>query len=269
MPHDRFVCGFAIDNAKCLYYDFRWSAHHARALAASILTPQKAEIAEDGWERGDVWDVAISVVQKNRKKVPLGTVVSESEGSDDEYVHVESGDEEEVPPSASEEEDGGDVENMEEDEEENADPTPRTPRKRKRGGMATTPRSSRTTSPRKRTAAQTPRRPRTQTLAQPTPHSKARARGRPRKAASTAVPQTPSKRAVVRPPPPQLTQEHYRALARLPQDAWLRAMHVLHVAARPDLLPCREEEYGRVLRSVEELVEEGSGGCVCEMRLPY
>nr|VWP01838.1 Uncharacterized protein [Ganoderma boninense] len=39
-------------------------------------------------------------------------------------------------------------------------------------------------------------------------------------------------------------------------------MHVLHVAARPGALPCREEEYGRVLRAVEELLEEGSGGCI-------
>ena len=35
------------------------------------------------------------------------------------------------------------------------------------------------------------------------------------------------------------------------------------VAARPGALPCREEEYGRVLRAVEELLEEGSGGCIC------
>jgi origin recognition complex subunit 1 len=50
---------------------------------------------------------------------------------------------------------------------------------------------------------------------------------------------------------------------RLPKDPWLRAMHVLHVAARPDELPCRDEEYARILRSVRELIEEGSGGCVC------
>jgi origin recognition complex subunit 1 len=41
-------------------------------------------------------------------------------------------------------------------------------------------------------------------------------------------------------------------------------MQVLHVAARPEALPCREEEYGWVLRAVAELLEEGSGGCVCE-----
>jgi len=69
---------------------------------------------------------------------------------------------------------------------------------------------------------------------------------------------------VVKPPPPEIDEEHYKQLQKLPKDPWLRGMHVLHVAARPNELPCREEEYARVLRSVLELVEEGSGGCVCE-----
>ena len=47
------------------------------------------------------------------------------------------------------------------------------------------------------------------------------------------------------------------------KDPWLRAMHALHVGARPEALPCRAEEYARVMRSVEELLEEGSGGCIC------
>ncbi|KAH8991280.1 P-loop containing nucleoside triphosphate hydrolase protein [Lactarius akahatsu] len=45
-------------------------------------------------------------------------------------------------------------------------------------------------------------------------------------------------------------------------DPWLRAMHALHVGARPEALPCRSEEYARVMRAVEELLEEGSGGCI-------
>lgn len=69
---------------------------------------------------------------------------------------------------------------------------------------------------------------------------------------------------VVKPPPPEIDEEHYKQLQKLPKDPWLRGMHVLHVAARPNELPCREEEYARVLRSVLELVEEGSGGCVCK-----
>jgi origin recognition complex subunit 1 len=47
-------------------------------------------------------------------------------------------------------------------------------------------------------------------------------------------------------------------------DPWLRAMHALHVGARPEALPCRAEEYARVMRAVEELLEEGSGGCICK-----
>ena len=43
-----------------------------------------------------------------------------------------------------------------------------------------------------------------------------------------------------------------------------RGMHVLHVAASPGALPCQEAEYGRVLHAVEELLEEGSGGCICK-----
>ncbi|KAJ3501971.1 hypothetical protein NLJ89_g9099 [Agrocybe chaxingu] len=39
-------------------------------------------------------------------------------------------------------------------------------------------------------------------------------------------------------------------------------MHALHVGSRPDALPCREDEYERVLRCVGELLEEGSGGCI-------
>ena len=41
-------------------------------------------------------------------------------------------------------------------------------------------------------------------------------------------------------------------------DPWLRTMHALHVGARFEAVPCRTEEYGRVMREVEELLEEVS-----------
>ena len=109
----------------------------------------------------------------------------------------------------------------------------------------------------------TPRRIRTakELLAQPTPHSKAALRKRKRTALA------------VRPPPPTDTGVSLELEAQLgptaSKDPWLRAMHVLHVAARPEALPCREEEYGRILRAVEELLEEGSGGCICALLLIY
>ena len=121
------------------------------------------------------------------------------------------------------------------------DDVPKTPSKRNRGGQAS--------------ALTTPRHKRVLNLAMPTPHSKAALRARRKKAS-----------LVVKPPPPEMNEEHYKQLRKLPKDPWLRAMHVLHVAARPNELPCRGEEYARVLRSVLELVEEGSGGCVCESR---
>ena len=114
-----------------------------------------------------------------------------------------------------------------------------------------------TPSRKRKRAPSTPRRRRAiangATLAAPTPHSKAALRARANR-----------KRMTVRPPPPDRAADIGLQLQGLPKDPWLRAMHVLHVAARPEALPCREEEYGKVLRSVEELVEEGSGGCVCK-----
>ena len=128
------------------------------------------------------------------------------------------------------------------DSEFDLDDVPKTPSKRKRGGQTS--------------AMTTPRHKRIRTLAMPTPHSKAALRARRKKAP-----------LVVKPPPPEMNEEHYKQLQKLPKDPWLRGMHVLHVAARPNELPCREEEYARVLRSVLELTEEGSGGCVCKSEL--
>jgi origin recognition complex subunit 1 len=49
----------------------------------------------------------------------------------------------------------------------------------------------------------------------------------------------------------------------LPQDPYLRALHLLHVGATPDTLPCREEQYADVLVKIEGVIEGGGGGCVC------
>jgi hypothetical protein len=50
----------------------------------------------------------------------------------------------------------------------------------------------------------------------------------------------------------------------LPKDPYERALHLLHVGATPDSLPCRESEFVDVLMRVEEGVEGGGGGCLCE-----
>lgn len=138
------------------------------------------------------------------------------------------------------------------DENELEAPEPKTP-SRRRTAKSASPRKG-TTTPRRARVLATPTKPRrTSALAKPTPHSKAALRKR----RSTAL--------AVRPPPAVdvgALELNWGILGDT-HDPWLRAMHVLHVAARPDALPCREEEYGRVLRAVEELLEEGSGGCVC------
>jgi len=52
---------------------------------------------------------------------------------------------------------------------------------------------------------------------------------------------------------------------KLPQDPYARAMHLLHVGATPETLPCREEQYADVLVKIEGVIEGGGGGCICEL----
>lgn len=231
-----FYCRFALDSRKGLYYDFAWGHHKQRALSES----------DEEQVSGRSWNVPVeSPRQKTtraQKRPRLKRIIEADESStretDTDYEYqepLEDGDDDELPIT------GADGLDSEPDAhcEVFEDGLPKTPsRKRKR--TVSTPSKT------------TPRKSRSNKLAAPTPHSKAAIRKR-----------NDRKGAVVRVPPPDLTREHYKQLQKLPQDAWLRAMHVLHVAARPDILPCRGEEYNRVLRTVEELLEEGSGGCVC------
>ena len=99
----------------------------------------------------------------------------------------------------------------------------------------------------------TPRRKRVApALAAPIPHSKCALRARAR-------------RPAMRTPPLEMAGAFSLSEDSTETDPWLRAMHALHVGARPEALPCRTEEYGRVMRAVVELLEEGSGGCICEL----
>ena len=115
---------------------------------------------------------------------------------------------------------------------------------------------SQTPSKKRKRPASTPSTPRRKrvspALAAPTPHSKRALRARAR-------------RPAMRAPPPEMAGAFSLGEKSTETDPWLRAMHALHVGARPEALPCRTEEYGRVMRAVEELLEEGSGGCICEL----
>jgi hypothetical protein len=194
-----------------------------------------------GRGRGRATAHAAPSTRVSNKGSPKKKRKSTGSGSDDSGSEYEAQSEEseaEVDQLLS------DAEESEEGEEHDAEPddvVPRTPSRRKRGTN---------------TPASTPRRrPRATTLAAPTPHSKAALRARAKK-----------RTLAVRPPAPDAVQDLALQLENVPRDPWLRAMHVLHVAARPEAqrLPCREQEYARVLQAVEELIEEGSGGCICE-----
>ncbi|RPD52623.1 hypothetical protein L227DRAFT_589631 [Lentinus tigrinus ALCF2SS1-6] len=259
-PADTFFCRLSINQQGGIYCELHWGDFRDGAMRA--LSERDENQSEVPWPNEDIWTVKPGKGRgvkrdsdgrespaKRRRVASRKAAQSDSE----DESSADSGDEFEAPPVDEESEEEMDVDASSDDEEaENADADisfdePKPPRKRKRGGgVPRAPRTPRT--------PRTPRRPRADktSLAQPTPHSKAALRRRKKTALA------------VRPPPPaEGTLE--LALARgLKGGAWLQAMHVPHVAARPGALPCREEEYGRVLRAVDELLEEGSGGCICK-----
>ena len=267
---DHFVCRSAVNTLRGLFYEFTWEAHREHAKAAPpgdwtrwevgvsdavpetprpksrVSKKRKAESESEGEEsdsslpspskRPKPARKAPARARPPVKKKPRTKTILEDEEFRPEPSRSPSPSGSSAHPSDAESDTP--IERAGSDFDPDDD-VPKTPSKRKRGV-----RTSATT---------TPRHKRIRNLAMPTPHSKAALRARRKK-----VP------LVVNPPPPEMNEEHYKQLQRLPKDPWLRGMHVLHVAARPSELPCREEEYARVLRSVLELVEEGSGGCVCE-----
>jgi origin recognition complex subunit 1 len=264
---ETYCCRFAVNSQRGLYYEFEWEGHRDTALEG------------DGEGDGDVWDVLVDDDMERRRKAKVKkadtksrntvrpkkrvkqedseedtseaeeVVESDDGGSEDEYESQSDSDEEDEEPGPSD----SDLPTTDEgSDDEFGDP--RTPsKKRKRSNLTSSPTKSIRT-PSRRTSTTIPTTPRKSTKRRktvaPTPHS--------RKSIAT---RKQKQQVRVRPPPP-LTS--HLQLENLPTDPWLRAMHVLHVGARPDILPCREEEYARCLRAVEELVEEGSGGCVCK-----
>ena len=221
-----FFCVNAVDSRRGLYYELDWHSHLAQSL-------ERAKADGVQWGSGVPWVVAVQPVTKRRKRVaeedPDATQGAES---DEEYKGRSDGGESSGVDSAARRPDDDDD-----------DMTPRTPSKRRRRAAAAAA-STPTTPRRKRAVAPEA------ALAAPTPHSKRAIRARAR-------------RTVMLAPPPEMAGAFALGEASTEPDPWLRAMHALHVGARPEALPCRTEEYARVMRSVEELLEEGSGGCIC------
>ena len=275
VSHTAFFCRTAVNPQRGLYYELNWDAFRDGAIQAAPSDDNVLDRdagASSAWPNEDIWTV------KPAQEAARRRIYAESDDEDagrratkakgrgsprkrrrvDHESGVDSGDEFQAPPpSGSEDEDSSEGAPSEDDATSHRDPDddeaedpvsaalPQTPSRRGRG------KRKRTVPPTPRTP-KTPRGPRARTdKAQPTPHSKAALRKRKKTALA------------VRPPPPAEGTLELALAQGLEGDAWLRAMHVLHVAARPGALPCREEEYGRVVRAVEELLEEGSGGCIC------
>ncbi|THV01003.1 P-loop containing nucleoside triphosphate hydrolase protein [Dendrothele bispora CBS 962.96] len=280
-----FQCLYAVESRRGIFYEFDWTRHRREALKS-----QPTE-AGDEWEGGAAWDLDDAmVVQENRKKrgksaanpaslLPVKKTRStkakvkakkesvvdkdadDAEGSASNHESdQDSGEEYQVQSDSGEDDDDIELRNIyessddelvygNEDEEGDSDgEEPKTPsRKRKRtAGTTSTPR----------------KRGRPRKTVQPTPHSKAALSRRKRSKSRSSPTKSPSKKK-----PAFHARNSYRsvdtsALLNLPVDPWTRAMHVLHVGSRPDTLPCRDEEFDWLLRTVEELVDEGSGGCV-------
>lgn len=278
---ETFYCGLVVNNQKGLFYRFNWKQHREIALQS------RPSRSDSRFGLGKEWEVQVQdmnlealdqktgggrgALASGRRKLDRIREEGEDSGSEeeddsaDEYKdkHGEDNlsDQSSLAPEASDDDEPAE----EEDEDVDAsDRIPKTPTK-KRKRTAPSPATSRPRSPRKKpvaTPASTPRKPKRTAIAQPTPHSKAAIRARARK---------------TRAPPRRLPGLSLDLLLsgevgkggkklKLPDDPWLRAMHVLHVASRPEALPCRDEEYGKVMRAVEELIEEGSGGCVCKSK---
>lgn len=227
-----FTCNVAVDSYRGLFYGFHWDAH--RKAVSSLSIPDGRD---SSWGSGTAWNVAIQDPRTSGKKRKV----------DEDDSDVKSMDEYKVFEDSEEEEDEM-VVNAGMDEDEDIVMEPRTPSKKRARRDVASPRKT-TVTPRKRT----------KTFAQPTPHSKAAAR---------RLQASPSKRKqkfTVRPRAfPSAMSEWNLNLKKMPKDPWLRAMHMLHVGNRPDSLPCRDAEFENVLRCIGELLEEGSGGCVCE-----
>ncbi|KAK0194071.1 P-loop containing nucleoside triphosphate hydrolase protein, partial [Armillaria mellea] len=236
-----FVCRFAVHSRRGLYYTFLWKNHHKAAMTAM------SRGTRDQRASGEFWRVLVDAFpskpkpkpkpkprEKKQEDVDMESGAEESSDGHSVDGYIESSDDadddDELPLAgeAGSEDDGI----LDEEEYDEA----KTPSKK-----------------RKRVTATTPRKRPTRAIAQPTPHSKA--------ALARRAQSSPKKRQKFT----RLPQASYVAdnfINTLPKDPWLRAMHALHVGSRPDALPCRDDEYHHVLRSVRDLLEEGSGGCI-------
>lgn len=248
---EHFSCNLAVDSYRGLFYDFHWDAHRKSVLSLTNPPTVADRVEEDtSWGSGTPWNVEIKESKRDSgagRKQKLEEEFESDIESKDEYQASENERDEDKEIESEEDEE------VEEEESEEVVMAPRTPGK-KYTRRDTSPQKLTTTTPRKRSTVVKP-------LAQPTPHSKKAAAARGRKLGAQSSPSKKKQKFTIRPRAfPCINLQ----LNLGPKDPWLRAMHMLHVGNRPDSLPCRDTEFENVLRCVGELLEEGSGGCVCK-----
>ncbi|KZT42160.1 P-loop containing nucleoside triphosphate hydrolase protein [Sistotremastrum suecicum HHB10207 ss-3] len=233
LSEENLFCSLAIDSQRGLYYDLDWDIHHKYALKTA---PPGETIAWDVQVRETDADASHITSSKTGKSTQSATSRSPAKKTSSE-LDEESEDEEDSSSLSSAHSEDSESEAsvsseltdvpMSSVEDSEAESEPKTPsKKRKRSTRSDAPRAKRKVAP--------------------TPHAKAALRAR--------------RKFLHIKPPPQKPQP--LSLEHLPDDPRLRLLNVLHVGARPNVLPCREDEYADVLGAILGLLEEGSGGCV-------
>jgi origin recognition complex subunit 1 len=226
VDEEAFVCFYATNPARGLYYEFDWAALRTQAIPAdssstdawTLVADDLVDVDQKGKKRaakkkGAKKGIAKGIRQQGDGEPPSkrrrvmkdadtqdrGDAPMDVDESSDDCPPEEAYDPNQPSDASSDEpmdtqvSDDEGVSDSDSDEDDH-DREPRTPSKRGKQARPRTPRR------RKNQAPTTPSRKGRQ-LAAPTPHSKAALRARKRSIA-------------VRPPPPQLSQEHYRALSK-------------------------------------------------------
>jgi origin recognition complex subunit 1 len=256
----RFYCHLAVDSRRGLFYEFAWEGHCKDALSrakppVNNSGPNSTTRLAHSWALGHSWIV------EERVTVTGGSSNAKTKNVKVRLVRGSASRQEEISESDVVDSEHDDLTESESDSvdttrfdfnasglgEDDAFVEPRTPSRKRKRKDKKMPRNVR----------------RNKTPAQPTSHSQDSEAALARRQKTGSSPRKHKNEPIFGISSSQLLNFKTN-MAHLPKDPWLRAMHALHVGSRPDSLPCREEEFNKVLRCIGELLEEGSGGCVCK-----
>ncbi|KIO17608.1 hypothetical protein M407DRAFT_84816 [Tulasnella calospora MUT 4182] len=232
---EKVLCDTAFKDG--LHFQLTWAKHAAAARTVSLRAPDASK---------DAWNLSLKGLKTGKKSSP--TLLSDDEQSG-EGSSGSGSDAYERGGSPSDESEAESVDEAASDED-----TPRVDSENDEDVVDFSPSKKR-----KRTVS-VPRTPtkRRQTKAVITPASKKALAARRNSMGGGRK----KKIRVAAPSAVSYSETDRAALSKLPKNAHLRAMHLLHVAARPDALPGRDGEFNDVLATTLSVLEEGSGGCI-------